>query len=99
MTLLNAAVVNSKGATSDNEEIYIFNNEAMENPGIEEAASSLNLGAFRRGPNENEQSQLRDTITVECQKLNGRLFNGTVNFSEAKVVEDVDPCHPINLYL
>ena len=28
---------------------------------------------------------MRDTITVECQKLNGRMFIGTVNFSEAKV--------------
>ena len=36
------------------------------------------------GPSENERNQMRDTITVECQKLNGRMFNGTVNFSEAK---------------
>ena len=27
---------------------------------------------------------MKDTITVECRKLNGKLFNGTVNFSEAK---------------
>ena len=27
---------------------------------------------------------MKDTITVECNKLNGKLFNGTVNFSEAK---------------
>ena len=27
---------------------------------------------------------MKDIITVECNKLNGKLFNGTVNFSEAK---------------
>ena len=31
-----------------------------------------------------DQNMMKDTITVECQKLNGRIFNGTVNFSEAK---------------
>ena len=25
-----------------------------------------------------------DTITVECNKLNGKMFIGTVNYSEAK---------------
>ena len=33
--------------------------------------------------NEDEDS-MKDTITVKCHKLNGKLFNGTVNFSEAK---------------
>ena len=28
---------------------------------------------------------MRDSITIECQKLNGKLFNGTVNFSEVKI--------------
>ena len=28
---------------------------------------------------------MKDNITVECQKLNGKQFVGTVNFSEAKV--------------
>ena len=28
---------------------------------------------------------MRDVITVECQKLNGKQFIGTVNFSEAKM--------------
>ena len=32
-----------------------------------------------------EETLLRNTITVECQKLNGKLFNGTVNFSKAKI--------------
>ena len=27
---------------------------------------------------------MKDIITVECRKLNGKLFNGTVNYSEAK---------------
>ena len=27
---------------------------------------------------------VKNTVTVECQKLNGKPFNGTVNFSEAK---------------
>ena len=27
---------------------------------------------------------MRNVITVECQKLNGKSFIGTVNFSEAK---------------
>ena len=31
-----------------------------------------------------DQEMMTNTITVECQKLNGQLFNGTVNFSEAK---------------
>ena len=28
---------------------------------------------------------MKDTITVECQKLSGKPFNGTVNYSEAKI--------------
>ena len=32
-----------------------------------------------------DQNKMENTITVECQNFNGRLFNGTVNFSEAKV--------------
>ena len=31
----------------------------------------------------NEES-MKDIITVKCHKLNGTLFNGTVNYSEAK---------------
>ena len=77
----------SESEEDENEERDIFNNEALENPRLEGATFSLNLGASRIEPNAsaNERNQLRDTITVECQKLNGRLFNGTVNFSEAKV--------------
>ena len=30
------------------------------------------------------QEMMTNTITVECQKLNGKPFIGTVNFSEAK---------------
>ena len=32
-----------------------------------------------------EQNQMKDTITVECYKLNEGSFNGTVNFVEAKI--------------
>ena len=32
----------------------------------------------------NNDDLMQDIITVECNKLNGKLFNGTVNFSEAK---------------
>ena len=28
---------------------------------------------------------MRETITVECQKLNGTEYKGTVNFSEDKI--------------
>ena len=28
---------------------------------------------------------MKDVITVECQKINGKLFIGTVNYSEAKI--------------
>ena len=35
--------------------------------------------------NDNDENMMRDVITVECQKLNGKQFIGTVNFSEAKV--------------
>ena len=41
---------------NENEERYIFNNEALENPKFEGAASSLILGASRMGPNENERN-------------------------------------------
>ena len=34
---------------------------------------------------ENNENEMRDVITVECQKLNGKQFIGTVNFSEAKI--------------
>ena len=35
--------------------------------------------------NENDgENLMKDFITVECNKLNGKLFNGSVNFSEAK---------------
>ena len=34
---------------------------------------------------EYEQNLMRKFITVECQKLNGKQFYGTVNFSEAKL--------------
>ena len=34
---------------------------------------------------EEEQHLMKDIITVECQKLNGKISNGTVNFSEAKI--------------
>ena len=51
----------------------------MENPPDEETEPdpeqepSSSLGAPRYGPSGNEQN-LRDTITVECQTLNGRQF-------------------------
>ena len=32
-----------------------------------------------------EQNNMKNIIIVECQKLNGILFNGTINFSEAKI--------------
>ena len=52
----------------------IFNKEALENPESEnKTESSSSLGA-PKGPSENEQS-LKDTITVECQKLNGKLIS------------------------
>ena len=35
--------------------------------------------------NEDDQLVLKNIITVECQKLNGKTFNGTVNYSEAKI--------------
>ena len=35
--------------------------------------------------NSKERDLPRDLIILECQKLNGKHFNGTVNFSEAKV--------------
>ena len=41
---------------NENEERDIFNNEALENPKFEGAASSLILGASRMGPNENERN-------------------------------------------
>ena len=31
-----------------------------------------------------ERNLMRDVITVECRKLNGKAFIGTVNYSEAK---------------
>ena len=31
------------------------------------------------------QEMMTNTITVECQKLNGKPFIGTVNYSEAKI--------------
>ena len=31
-----------------------------------------------------DENLMKDLITVECNKINGKLFNGTVNFSEAK---------------
>ena len=34
---------------------------------------------------EPEQNKMKNTIVVEGCKLNGSLFNGTVNFSEAKI--------------
>ena len=34
---------------------------------------------------EEEQHLMKDIITVECQKLNGKIFNGSVNFSKAKI--------------
>ena len=34
---------------------------------------------------ENNENEMRDVITVECQKINGKQFIGTVNFSEAKI--------------
>ena len=34
---------------------------------------------------EYEQILLKNTITFECQKLNGETFHGTVNYSEAKI--------------
>ena len=41
------------------------------------------LGEARE--NDNDETMMRDVITVECQEMNGRQFIGTVNFSEAKV--------------
>ena len=35
--------------------------------------------------NDNDENMMRDVISVECQKLNGKQFIGTVNFSEAKI--------------
>ena len=35
--------------------------------------------------NENENANMTDIITVECQKLNGKPFIGTVNFNETKI--------------
>ena len=32
-----------------------------------------------------EQEGMKDTITIECRKLNDKPFLGTVNFSEAKL--------------
>ena len=37
------------------------------------------------GANGFEQNLMRNVITVECQKLNGKSFIGTVNYSEAKI--------------
>ena len=34
---------------------------------------------------EYEPSLPKNTITVECQKLNGKTFHGSVNYSETKV--------------
>ena len=34
---------------------------------------------------QNYEALMKDTITVECQKLNGKIFTGTVNYSEAKM--------------
>ena len=31
------------------------------------------------------KNMMKDVITVECQKINGKLFIGTVNYSEAKI--------------
>ena len=33
---------------------------------------------------EYDQPIMKNIITVECQKLNGKTFHGTVNYSEAK---------------
>ena len=35
--------------------------------------------------NENDENMMRDVITVECKKLNGKPFIGTVNYSETKI--------------
>ena len=63
----------------------------MENP-VEEPWTDVikNIGraeACNTNPtktNGNGTSHMRDIIIVECQKLNGDDFKGTVNYSEAK---------------
>ena len=58
-----------------NEEI----DEDMENQGEEDSSSQVQVEARI------ERDLPNDIITIECNKLNGKHFNGTVNFSEAKV--------------
>ena len=62
-------------SVDENEDFDIFNNEAMENPDPNLGAPGGPSGAI------DDHSQVKDTITV----LNGELFTGTVNYSEAKI--------------
>ena len=65
----------------DNEEFDVFNNEAMENPEVmENTNSTTNVDPMPGSRNVNIEKNIpRDIITVECIKLNGKQFNGTVN--------------------
>ena len=56
--------------------------EAMETSN-EDDECEMNVGDDD-GVINNVQILVKDVITVECQKLNGKQFNGTVNYSEAK---------------
>ena len=67
-----------EGENDENKDGDIFNNEAMENPWFEEVEASSNFVkiAAKNVQSENGQTQMRETITAECQKINGRVFNG-----------------------
>ena len=54
-------------------------------PSVEESNRKELLAAENNKNNENENVEMIDIITVECQKLNGKPFIGTVNFNETKI--------------
>ena len=60
------------------------NGNGNEDPNTEEEIETMDVS--EPGPESGfEQNKMKDIIIVECQKLNGALFNGTINFSEAKI--------------
>ena len=63
----------------------------MENPWFEEVEASSNFVkiAAKNVQSDNGQTQMRETITVECQKLNGRVFNGQFQWSKGQDIAKI----------
>ena len=72
-------------AQNPNHGVEIENENEITNQSLEENMDENGEGGGRDESSEDDQLVLKNIITVECQKLNGKTFHGTVNYSEAKI--------------